>query len=384
VKTAYLFWSRCDNASYRAYGDQELVYISSAIDLRFIDNVVFHSGGTKVKLQVWQPNEHDVIPDVPTIWYSVLDDRPMSNRHLEEAFSLVRGIGYQLLPYTRLGQSFSLRQAYSIPNVPQEFVLEETEIVFGGSGSFGEFIWSDRSTTIIGPDGEPVHPAQGKTVKADLLFVVGSDTQQSQVQRVHITQPATNMEFDASGVRSDGDVQRLEEVRSPGDDPVADLVLELHNEALCAPSTIAASVLMYQIVEVLIGCASARRLEPESIDAVAAARDSGLAPELVQRVASSVQNISYQTSRELLIEGLAAVVPNADLEHFNLDDFTRWRRARGQLTHPRTASVRSELELSALHTSIRRVVDTLVNTLRPRHRPSSGTLFGAQILGAAS
>lgn len=52
-----------------------------------------------------------------SIWFILFDDKPLNNKSLEDAFAIIKNIGNQLFKVTRLGQGFSYKNIYTIPNV---------------------------------------------------------------------------------------------------------------------------------------------------------------------------------------------------------------------------------------------------------------------------
>ena len=63
------------------------------------------------------------------IWFIILSDLPLSNENFEKELSYVRNIGNQLFRTTKLGQKFSYRDIYSIPNVSDTWTIEEMIVV---------------------------------------------------------------------------------------------------------------------------------------------------------------------------------------------------------------------------------------------------------------
>lgn len=265
MQTIYLVKSPSNNIAFDSNPDLGLHFIESSVDLAFLNNVVFDG---RLKILVNQRSAEHCIGKA-SVWFILFDERPLNNRSLEDAFAFIKNIGNQLFKVTKLGQSFSYKDIYTIPNVDSSWKIEDTFITYTDNGGFKEVYCLDRKAPIEQDGEDTIYHTNGKTVNADLVLVVGSDGQRTQAQFVHITMPSQNIKIDASGLRTTGDLSSLHHFHDVDASRSAKgLVYELYNSAITSASIFTSYLLLYQIVEVVISEGTASALGNDTISDV--------------------------------------------------------------------------------------------------------------------
>ncbi|MEQ1837855.1 MAG: hypothetical protein ABL858_05925 [Candidatus Nitrotoga sp.] len=296
-------------------------------------------------------------------WFIFFDDKPLNNQSLEEAFALIKNIGNQLFKVTKLGQSFSYKDIYTIPNIDESWTIEDTFISYADNGGFKEIYCLDR-TAPIEQDGEH---ANGKTVKADLVaFVVGSDGQKTQAQFVHITMPSQNINIDASRLRITGDLSPLQHFYGVDASRSAKgLIYEFYNAAITSASIFTSYLLLYQIVEVIIAEGSVSALGDDTISKVLdVVRQANLLDEaFFNRLQGVLKGLKKEDSLELLQSGINNLLVSAAAVDLDYSAFKFWRKFRGKITHPTRAQELTDTEFTVQYKSLRKFVNAFVSAL---------------------
>jgi len=359
MKAVYLIRSPSNNISFGCDAKSGLFFIESSVDINFLNNVVIDG---RLKLQVDQ-KVGDEWAGKATIWFIVLSDLPLSNENLEKELSYVRNIGNQLFRTTKLGQKFSYRDIYSIPNVSDTWTIDEMYINLNENGGCKEVYCLDKSKPIK-RDGEfSYYETTGKTVRADLVLSVGSDNQKTQSQYIHITLPSHNMNFDASALRVTGSLDALNQLKGSGHSCTTEgMMLELYNNALTTDSIFTSFLLLFQIVELVIHSVEATKISSDVVDDIInKVKESELEdPIFVERILGSLQSLNKETSKELLEMGVDTLVGPRLAGQFDLSKFSSWRKFRGKITHPKNTQNLTESEFVSHYRELRSFIDKII------------------------
>lgn len=362
MRTIYLVKSPSNNISFDSNSDLGLHFIESSVEIGFIDNIVFDG---RLKILVKQHSADQYI-GMATLWFILFDDKPMSNESLEAAFAYIKNIGNQLFKVTKIGQGFSYKNVYTIPNIDDSWKIENTYISYSENGGFKEIYCLDLADP-IGQEGEDtIYRANGKTVKADLVVVVGGDNQKTQAQHVHVTMPSQNIKINASGLSVSGDLSPLQYFH--GVDAyrkTKGLIFELYNAAITSANIFTSYLLLYQIVEIVIADGTASTLEVKVIsDVVNAVRQTDLlSEEFLARLQGLLKGIKKENSIELLDSGIRNLLEGAVVENLNYSTFPSWRKFRGKITHPMQTQELTDIEFTIQYKSLRAFVDAFVIAL---------------------
>lgn len=364
MQTIYVIKSSSNNIAFDSNPNLGLHFIESSVDLAFLNNVVF-DGRLKILVNQWS-SEHCI--GKATVWFILFDEKQLNNQSLEDAFAFIKNIGNQLFKVTKLGQSFSYKDIYTIPNVDESWKIEDTFISYTDNGAFKEIYCLDR-TTLIGQDGEDtIYHANVKTVKADLVLVVGSDGQRTQAQFVHITMPSQNMNIDASGLRTTGDLGPLHHFHGVDASRSAKgLIYELYNSAITSANILTSYLLLYQIVEVVISEGTASALGDDTIsDVLDVVRQANLMEEaFFNRLRGMLRGLKKENSLELLQSGISNLLGGAEAVDVDLNysGFSSWRSFRGKITHPMRTQELTDTEFTVQYKSLRKFVDAFIAAL---------------------
>ena len=285
---------------------------------------------------------------------------------MEDAFAFIKNISNQLFKVTRLGQGFSYKNIYTIPNVDDSWKIEDTFISYSDNGGFKEVYCLDR-TAPTDQDGEDtIYHANGKTVKADLAFLIGSDEQKTQAQFVHITMPSKNINIDASVLRTTGDLSPLQHFHGVDASRSAKgLIYELYNAAITSANIFTSYLLLDQIVEVVIAEGTASTLDDDAIskvlDVVLVA--NVLDDAFFNRLRGLLKGLKKENSLELLRSGIGNLLVSADAAGLDYSAFSSWRSFRGKITHPMRTQELTDTEFTVQYKSLRKFADTFTTAL---------------------
>jgi hypothetical protein len=359
MKTLYIVRSPSNNTSFESNPELGLHFIESAVEIGFLNNVVFNE---KLKLLVNQKTGDQWV-GMATVWFILIEEKPLSNRSLEDAYVYIKNIGNQLFKVTRLGQSFTYKDIYSIPNVSDSWNIQDTNISYTENGGFKEVYCIDRNSPIGQEGEETIYKADGKSVKADLVFCVGSESQRTQSQFVHITMPSQNIKIDASGLRISGDINLLadfhnvEKYRS-----TKGLIYELFNTAITTANIFTSYLLLFQIIELVVSEGPASKINQNTITEVLnRVRETNLVDEVfITRLDGILKGMKKETSSELLRSGLSALMKGVVIEGLDFSAFPNWRKFRGKITHPMQTQALTDSDFVEQYKSLRKFVDAFV------------------------
>jgi hypothetical protein len=362
MKTIYLVKSPCNNISFEANPELGLHFIESSVDIGFLNNVVFNG---KLKLLVKQKTGEQWV-GMGVLWFVLIEESPLSNQSIEDAFVYIKNIGNQLFRVTRLGQSFTYKDIYSIPNVSDSWTIENTFITWNEDGSFKEVYCIDCNSPIEHDGADTVYKADIKTVKADLVFCIGSNDQKIQSQFVHITMPSQNIQIDASGLRVSGDIEPLhhfhgvESYRS-----IKGMIYEIYNTAITTGNIFTSYLLLFQIVELIISASPATRIDENTISEILkrVGEIDLVDAELITRIGGFLNGLKRETSLSLLQSGTTALMGNNSVMDLDFSAFPNWRRFRGKITHPMKTQYLTEIDFVAQYKTLRKFVDTFIHAL---------------------
>lgn len=362
MRTIYLVMSPSNNICFDSNPELGLHFIESSVDVTFLNNVVFDG---RLKILVNQRSADPCI-GMASIWFILLDDKPLSNKSLEDAFAFIKNIGNQLFKVTRLGQGFSYKNIYTIPNVDDSWKIEDTFISYSDNGGFKEVYCLDRTAPTEQDGEDTIYHANGKTVKADLAFVVGSDEQKTQAQFVHITMPSKNINIDASGLRTTGDLNPLQHFHGVDASRSAKgLIYELYNAAITSANIFTSYLLLYQIVEVVIAEGTASTLDDDAISGVLdVVREANLLDDaFFNRFRGLLKGLKKENSLELLRSGISNLLVSVDAAGLDYSAFSSWRSFRGKITHPMRTQELTDTEFTVQYKSLRKFADTFTSAL---------------------
>ena len=301
-----------------------------------------------------------------TLWFIVYDENPLSNIFLEDAFVLIKTIGNQLFKITSLGQVFSYKDIYSIPNVSDSWNINDTYITFTENGGFQDIHCLDRNAPIEQDGEDTIYQAYGKTVNADLVVLVGSDGIKTQAQFVHITMPSQKINIQATGPRITGDLSLFESLRGVDEYRSAKgVICELYNAAITSSSIFTSYLLLYQIVEIVISEGSATTLSKTiSANVLDAVRQSDLLDDVfLSRLNGVLKGLKKETSVELLRSGISNLLGGNSITELDYSSFSGWRSFRGKIAHPLKTQELTDSEFTVHYKSLRKFVDALAYAL---------------------
>lgn len=362
MRTIYLVKSPSNNICFDSNPELGLHFIESSVDITFLNNVVFDR---RLKILVKQRSADQCI-GMASIWFILFDDKPLNNKSLEDAFAFIKNIGNQLFKVTRLGQEFSYKNIYTIPNVDDSWKIEDTFINYSDNGGFKEVYCLDLTVPTTQDGEDTIYHTNGKTVKADLIFVVASDEQKTQAQFVHITMPSKNINIDASGLRTTGDLDPLQHFHGVDASRSAKgLIYELYNTAITSANVFTSYLLLYQIVEVVIAEGTASTLDDDAISGVLdVVREASLLDEaFFSRLRGLIKGLKKENSLELLWSGIQNLLVGADASGLDYSAFSSWRSFRGRITHPMRAQELTDTEFTVQYKSLRKFADSFISAL---------------------
>lgn len=357
MRTAYLIKSHAQSVDFDCRPKLGLTFVTSAIDLTFLDNVVLNGD---LKLLVRQ-EIHDHGVSVPDVWFLIFSEESAGNDGLEMVWKYATQFGSTLYRYTRLGQSFSYKNVWTFPQIPDSWVLEETYVQFDDKGGFNCIYWDDPSQPIHEQDGEEGRKVTGKTVNADHVTVITNDKNLTQSHFTHVCMPG-NVNVDTGPFHQTKEV--LELITKHGFDYPSEThfyLLQLYNRAISSEDIFSSYILFYQMIEVLIRFADGQTLSVSEIEGLKTfvKGDEKLAP-YYDRLVSSVSNITKETSRELLLSGVSKIVGEDKASGLDINAFKSWRLLRGDLTHPKKARALTEQHFVETYRSLRAFCSGLV------------------------
>jgi len=73
--------------------------------------------------------------------------------------------------------------------------------------------------------------------------------------------------------------------------------------------------------------------------------------------------LKSQTSKELLEVGIKSIAGKEGLKRYKFSDFSKWRKFRGKLTHPKDIQPITDSEFVENYNSIRLFVDQIIQDL---------------------
>jgi len=362
MRTIYLVKSPSNNICFDSTPELGLHFIESSVDVAFLNNVVFDG---RLKILVNQRSADPCI-GMASIWFILFDDEPLNNESLEDAFAFIKNIGNQLFKVTRLGQVFSYKNIYTIPNSDDSWKIKDTFISYSDSGGFKKVYCLDR-TVPTGQDGEDtISRANGKTVISDFIVVVGNDEQKTQAQFVHITMPSKSVNIDASRLRTTGDLNPLQHFHGVDASRGAKgLIYEIYNTAITSANIFSSYLLLYQIVEVVIAEGSASTLDDDAISGVLdVVREANLLDDaFFNRLSGLLKGLKKESSLELLRSGISNLLGSADVAGLDYSKLSSWRRFRGKITHPMRTQDLTETEFTVQYKSLRKFADAFILAL---------------------
>jgi hypothetical protein len=332
MKTAYIFRIDIDKFYYESPGRLGIHFISSAVDITFLDNVVIDK---KLRISVKQKiGSHSV--SKPVMWVTLLSGEPMANQFLEESLNYTRKILNNLWVLINVGISIPYSNIYCLPNIPETTDIKFTEILLEKNGSFKALRIIDKNRCTI-HEGEKEYQATDRSVKADLVFAIGSENQRTQCQFLHTTIPSQNISVDASNLRIPTNPDLSTFFNSLDlDNDFESVLFDLYNRAITSQDAVASFLVMYQIVELFINKAERTHLTKEQLAKIKEKFDDleEIPEQYKGRVLQSLQTIPMESSLSLLKSGLESVLGECRMKRLNFSKLSKWRKFRGNIAHP--------------------------------------------------
>ena len=354
--------SQSNRTNFDSNPDLGLHFTESAVDIGFLDNIVIDG---RLKILVNQKSGEQFV-GAATVWFVLFDENPLSNQFLEEAFVFIKTIGNQLFKITSLGQAFSYKDIYSIPNVSDSWNINDTYIAYAENGGFQNIHCLDRNAPIEQDGEDTIYHVNGKTVNADLVVVVGSEGIKTQAQFVHITMPSQKISIQASGPRITGDLSLFECLHGVDEYRSAKgIIYEIYNAAITSSSIFTSYLLLYQIVEIVISEGSATTLSEEiTANVLDAIRETCLLEDVfLSRLNGMLRGLKKENSAELLCSGISNLLGENAITDLDYSNFSGWRSFRGKITHPLKTQELTDREFTMYYKSLRKFVDALAIAL---------------------
>lgn len=354
--------SQSNRINFDSNPDLGLHFTESTVDIEFINNIVIDG---RLKILVNQKSGEQFV-GMATLWFIVYDENPLSNVFLEDAFVSIKTIGNQLFKITGLGQVFSYKDIYSIPNVSDSWNINDTYITYTENGGFKDIHCLDRNAPIEQDGEDTIFHANGKTVNADLVVLVGSDGIKKQAQFVHVTMPCQKINIQATGPCITGDLSLFESLHGVDKYRSAKgVIYEIYNAAITSGSIFTSYLLLYQIVEIAISEGSATTLsETITKNVLVTVRQSGLLEDVfLSRLNGMLKGLKKETSAELLRSGISHLLGENSITELDYSNFSGWRSFRGKITHPLKTQELTDGEFTVHYKSLRKFVDALAYAL---------------------
>lgn len=372
MKTIYLIKTEPKLVSFDCDPALGLTFTTSFLDITFLDNVVINGD---LRLTVRQKID-DKGAGKPILWLLVFTDNPMNNENFQQAWRYATEVGAVLQKYVQMGISFSYQNAWTFPNVPDEWPVEQTVIHFHDSGAFKGICRDDPSKPTYEEDGELLREVVVKEVKADFLTVIGHDDLLHQSHHTHITVPGTNISVNAGTFDLDKSV--LDKIAVEGlhaDSQEYLYLLVLYNKAISETDIFLSFTLLYQMIEVVISLSIDQRLTSDQKKSVVEFLKASeeLAP-VADRVNSALDLVSLKTSFDRLKEGIESLCGEKTELGITAKDFSAWRRFRGKLIHPREVSSITEKDFVETYSKLREFWDQMIAELAKKNtRPTESS-----------
>lgn len=359
MATIYLIKTEAKFVSFDCHPNTGLTFTTSVQNISFLNNVVINGD---LKILVQQDNQNYFLGK-PFLWVLVKSDKPMNNTGLEEAWKYATKIAAQLHRYTKLGQSFSYKNIWSFPNIPDDWVLGETYLEFKENGQIEGIYWDNPADPVIEKDGETEKTVKLKTVNADYVAVIENENNLTQTHLSHFSLPC-DANINAGLLRQAKTV--LAEMDKHGFNTASEIqlyLLQLYNRAISSEDIFISFIFLFQMVEVIIRPVKGKKISPEGRKRFQAllAKDEELS-QYMERLINSATNITIETSAELLAEGANLIIGEEKAKALNSSDFSKWRKMRGQLTHPEEFKELTEREFVEKYKSIRKFCADLVQS----------------------
>lgn len=357
MRTAYLIKSEAYSINFDCQEKIGLTFVTSVQDIRFLHNVVLDK---KLKILVQQDDYGHGIGK-PTLWFLVYSDAPVNTTSLETEWKFTTQFGALLNKYTQLGQSFSYKNIWTFPNIPNEWILNDTYIQFNEKGGCDGIYWDDVTKPTYQENGNTLRQGTLKQVKADLVLVLGSDNMKTQAHFAHITLPGKN-NIDTSGfyLKKDiGDKMAAERFEFNSKEEI--YLLQLYNRAITTEDIFISTLLLYQMIEVVIQVSNSKKIDDNGINKLKDfVNGTEELKEYSDRILNSIYNITTETSKELLLKGLIELIGEEKSNTIDISDFKNWRILRGSLTHPLEARELTEEQFVKVYKTLRKFCSILV------------------------
>jgi hypothetical protein len=363
MKTAYLIKAVPMSINFHCDDTQGISFTTSYLDVTYLNNVII-DGVVRIFVQQKVYEEPKGVSK-PQLWFLVFGDHNVSNENFEQTWQLTNQIGAHLYQYTQLGLRFSYREAWTYPNIPPSWKLEETLIQFNENDGVDGIYWDDPSQPTYEQEGEILRETTMISVKADLVAAVGSEERLTQSHFVHLTIPGTATNIDLSPFDQTNEV--LDQIRANGFHSRSryhTYVLQLFNRAITQEDMFVSCTVLFQMVETIVRLGEATKIESAALNRLRSFLKSD--PDLEQfedRIFGAVGAIKRETSLQLLKSGVEILLEKPIPTDIDCSEFPRWRNLRGSLTHPDDAAAISQNNFFDCYQSLRKFCTAVVNEL---------------------
>jgi hypothetical protein len=220
---------------------------------------------------------------------------------------------------------FSYREAWTYPNIPPSWKLEETLIQFNENDGVDGIYWDDPSQPTYEQEGEILRETTMISVKADLVAAVGSEERLTQSHFVHLTIPGTATNIDLSPFDQTNEV--LDQIRANGFHSRSryhTYVLQLFNRAITQEDMFVSCTVLFQMVETIVRLGEATKIESAALNRLRSFLKSD--PDLEQfedRIFGAVGAIKRETSLQLLKSGVEILLEKPIPTDIDCSEFPR-------------------------------------------------------------
>jgi len=352
MKTAYLIKTEPQLVNFDCDPALGLSFTNTIVDVTYLNNVVIN-GDLRifVKQDIFEEGANK-----PVMWFLVISDTPMNNVNFQSSWRYVISVGAALQKYTQLGLNFTYQNAWTFPNIPDNWRIEETLVEFNKNGSFNGIYWDDPTQPTYEEDGEILRYSTMKSIKSDLVVAIGrGERLLNQSHHTHITVPGKYIQISANAVHQDNTV--LKKIEEGGIGAVSDehLYLQiLYNKAISEEDIFLSFAVLYQMIEVVVSIPESDGIEKDMKHKIREylKSEADLEP-LAERVYGMLSNIKIQTTYELFELGIISLLgKNSDL-CLQRSSFTNWRVFRGKLTHPKEINSITEEDFVKTYNQLR-------------------------------
>jgi hypothetical protein len=358
MKTAFLIKSMPRSINFHCDDLRGIAFTTSYLDVTYLDNIVVN-GHLKI-FTVQKRHENGV--GKPVIWFLIFTENALSNESFEQAWKYANAFGSELCKYTQLGQSFSYRDCWAFPGVPNEWDISQTMVQFNVNGGFDGIYWDDPTQPIYYENGKPLKHLTMKTINADIVTVIGSQNHLSQSHFTHFTIPGMNTNIDVSPFGQKSNV--IDDITKYGfhiKSESLNNIIQLYNRAITQEDMFVSYTILFQMIESIIRWKTPTKINKRNLKKIRQfLNDDADLKHFEARIVNSIGVINIETSDELLKIGISEMLEKGVPENLDFSDFAKWRKLRGSLTHPKEAASISQNDFFETYQSLRKFCSELI------------------------